>query len=815
MAGAIIGALRVVLGIDTAQFEAGSKRAEDRAYALGERIGKSMRGAILSTTSLKSALVGLGGALALKELAGATQRAFDYADAIQDLSDRTGASTKTIQEFRYAAQMSGSGVEVADAALERFGRTLGLAQSGSDAQVKLFKDLGVTSGNFDTALLQTMDGLAKLPSIQQRAALGFQLFGKSSSTLTNLLGQGSKGFNELGAAAHELGIVIADDVIRNAGGANDQLDKLKMILNAQFANAVVKNANSLVSLADGIMAVTGALLKFMSSNPQAALAIMGGLAGSRAGLPGAAAGAIAGYAAGTKLRHNAEDANGDLAFRRKAFRAAIADRHARDANKTTVFGTRRASGSGDGSAAEVVRQGQLYRQAIAAAQARGGSSGTKTLPTVGTSAAASAANKAKSDAAKAEREREHAAKEAKRNEEAYNSDLSRLNIEQLGLKQQIATDLRTSAMYEHDRVTADGEASQYEITSKEQDGKLTAAQAERLRLVQARNTELQHTAINWKLDDDLVREQVLTSDATLSLQADLLRGQLDGARTQAERRRIELSLLDIEYDRQRAALESVIALHSSTDAEKALAQARLDQLGALKGIDQANVRRGTMGPLEQYLDSIPKSAAEANEAYQQVASDGLKSLNDGLANAITGSKSLADVFKNVSDQIISDLVRIAVQQAIVKPLAGMLFGGGSSGGGIGGLLSGLFGRGSGVNSGVGMNTGVLSSAGSGLVGSGLPRLAKGGSFMVTGRTGLDQNMLALNGVPTAMVNHGERVHVTPANDRGQAQPARVLVAVEEGALFRPVIRSESGAVASAGMTTVAKKQSQRSRYTLS
>ncbi|RYE52592.1 MAG: hypothetical protein EOP20_14700, partial [Hyphomicrobiales bacterium] len=341
-----------------------------------------MRGAILSTTSLKSALVGLGGALALKELAGATQRAFDYADAIQDLSDRTGASTKMIQEFRFAAQLSGSSVEVADAALEKFARTLGLAQSGGDAQVKLFKELGVTSGNFDVALRQTMDGLAKLPSTQQRAALGFQAFGKSSATLTGLMGQGSSGFDELAAKAQELGIVLKDDVIRNAGGANDKLDTLKMILNAQFANAVIQNANSLVSLADGITTLTGAVLKFLSSNPQAALAIIGGLAGSRAGLPGAAIGAIGGYAAGTKLGHNADDANGDLAFRRKAFRAAIADRHARDANKTTVFGTRRAAGTGDGSAAEVVRQGRLYQQAIAAAKAGGGSTGTKTLPVV-------------------------------------------------------------------------------------------------------------------------------------------------------------------------------------------------------------------------------------------------------------------------------------------------------------------------------------------------------------------------------------------------------------------------------------------------
>ncbi|MES3154341.1 phage tail tape measure C-terminal domain-containing protein [Sphingomonas faeni] len=811
MAGAIIGALRVVLGIDTAQFEAGSKRAETRAYALGERIGKSMRGAVLSTTSLKSALVGLGGALALKELAGATQRAFDYADAIQDLADRTGASTKTIQEFRFAAQLSGSSVEVADAAMEKFARTLGQAQAGGDAQVKLFRQLGVTSGNFDEALRQTMDGLAKLPSTQQRAALGFQAFGKSSATLTGLMGQGSRGFDELAAKAQELGIVLKDDVIRNAGGANDKLDALKMILNAQFANAVVQNANSLVAMADGLTTLTSAVIKFLSSNPAQALAIIGALAGSRAGPIGAAIGGIAGYATGTALKRNADDANGDLDFRRKAYYAARRDQRARERSQQSggLITVRRANGSGDGSAAETERQRTLYQNARAARKAGLGAPKSVALPKVGTGEAGSAASKAKSDAAREAREREHAAKEAKRNEEAYNSDLSRLNVEQLGLKQQIATDLRTSAMYEHERVTAEGDAAQYEITSKQQDGKLTAAQAERLRLVEARNIELQHTAINWKLDDDLVREQVQISDETLSLQGDLLRGQQDGARTQAERRRIELSLLDIEYDRQKAALESVLALHSSTDAEKAIAQARLDQLGTLKGIDQANVRRGTMGPLEQYLDTMPKNAAEANEAFQQVASDGLKSLNDGLADAITGSKSLADVFKNVSKQIISDLVRIAIQQAIIKPLSQSLFGASSASGsgGSGGLFGKLF---KAASTALGSKTPVQTPS----TGVGLPRLAKGGSFRVAGNTGLDRNVLALNGVPTAMVNYGERVHVTPANDVGRQTPSVVQLVLGEGQLFEPRVTGIAGNVSVETVDRVSAAQNRLRRRTL-
>lgn len=84
-------------------------------------------------------------------------------------------------------------------------------------------------------------------------------------------------------------------------------------------------------------------------------------------------------------------------------------------------------------------------------------------------------------------------------------------------------------------------------------------------------------------------------------------------------------------------------------------------------------------------------AAELNAAYEDVAVSGLRSLNDGLTEAIMGSKSLGDVFKNVANQIIADLIRIAVQQAIVRPIAEALFGGksGKSGGGfnLGNIIS--------------------------------------------------------------------------------------------------------------------------------
>src|SRR3546814_7359773 len=53
-----------------------------------------------------------------------------------------------------------------------------------------------------------------------------------------------------------------------------------------------------------------------------------------------------------------------------------------------------------------------------------------------------------------------------------------------------------------------------------------------------------------------------------------------------------------------------------------------------------------------------------------------------------GAESLGAAFKNVANQIIADLLRIAIRQAIIKPLAGALGLGFADGGEIPGFASG-------------------------------------------------------------------------------------------------------------------------------
>jgi len=75
---------------------------------------------------------------------------------------------------------------------------------------------------------------------------------------------------------------------------------------------------------------------------------------------------------------------------------------------------------------------------------------------------------------------------------------------------------------------------------------------------------------------------------------------------------------------------------------------------------------------------LEREGDNVDQALNDIAAGGLESLGDGIADAIMGAQSLGEAFSNVANQIIADLVRIAVRQALIKPLAGAIGGVGFS-----------------------------------------------------------------------------------------------------------------------------------------
>lgn len=245
----LIGALRVSLGADTANFEKGMKRARGEMAAMQK-----------ASAALKTAFVGMAGLLAFDQFASLAKAGLDYASSLGEVAAQLGVSTRALQEYRYAASQAGIEQAEMDKALEQLTRRLGDAAQGVKEPLKALERLGVTvrdnNGHVRDAgetIPLIAEGLKSIESPAERAAILVDLFGRAGQKLAPLLEGGAEGVNNLRNAAHKLGIVLSDSDIQNADDAADKLSAVKQVLEAKIAGVVARNAKEIANLAEKLL----------------------------------------------------------------------------------------------------------------------------------------------------------------------------------------------------------------------------------------------------------------------------------------------------------------------------------------------------------------------------------------------------------------------------------------------------------------------------------------------------------------------------------------------------------------------------------
>ena len=213
------------------------------------------------------------------------------------------------------------------------------------------------------------------------------------------------------------------------------------------------------------------------------------------------------------------------------------------------------------------------------------------------------------------------------------------------------------------------------------------------------------TSLQGRLDArayaaEIERENAALAQARFEAETEALQIQLSLADTEAERKRIALKLLEADERYLEYKLQEVLNSKVADENAKAAAQIALDAQRATAPGRREEVARANETTVERYLRDLQKTPDQINEAIDRIKIGGLEDLNDGLVDTLMHAKSvgeafrsLGDIFKSVADQIVADLLRIAIQQMVVKPLATSLFGGGGGDGGAGGFFAGLFAEG--------------------------------------------------------------------------------------------------------------------------
>jgi hypothetical protein len=618
---ALIGALRVSLSAETAQFEAGMRRAQRTANQTNSAFKKSFGGL---GNIVKAGFAGVVTGLSIGLITQGVKAALDYAGSLGEISQQLGVTTKDLQVFRYAAGQAGISQEEMEQGLGRLTKAMGQAQAGSKTMIAAFNAIGISVDDIrdkdaGEVFRLMADGLAKIPNAADRAAVEVAIFGRAGQKLDTLLAGGSAAINELAQAAEQLGIVLSDEQIQKADQTADKLEAVKTVLSARIAGVVADNADAIFQLADALANVAavavqaaanfGNFINIASRNIEFLMNPIAFIAKGR----------LQGSGNVTGLNKAGSSVTVDLP-------PAKPPKAAASGGGIKPF---LASGGGGG-------------------RSRGGGSND------------------------AERKRQ----EALRNAFQFDQEILRAQMDTLRAQQSLATDYSERAALSIQMLNLEQQGFQREMEYAVASGDLSKAQAAQLEAEFAKKDALERQAVLAEEEAQRYEDYNALEQVDFDLQRDILDSQLQIADTAKEQRSIRLRLLDLDYRAEQARLETILADEQASYAAKEEARRRLANLKNTYGNDRQGVIRDTAGPFEQAQIQF----GDLSEEMESLKVQGIMGAADALTALTGGFEDFKDAAISAIKQVIAEFIRLQMIKFLMNIAGGI---GGMGGGGMG------------------------------------------------------------------------------------------------------------------------------------
>lgn len=256
--------------MDTAQFEAGARKAKATAGGLQGALGGFTKsfgavagGAAVGTAAVAAFTYGMNLATA----------ALENADALSAAATKIGVTAEALQGLRFAAEDADIPITAMDSGLSALNATLGALKTGiGDGKIrKAFEALGIP----DSQLKSMVDATDLLPVLADKIsevgtqAEQVQIAKKLGvEELLPLLQRGSTGIKDLTDRARELGLVMDEQVVTSLADMSREMEiadgRLKMAslrLGAELTPALVATKNWLAEAADGFRLLYGEITK--------------------------------------------------------------------------------------------------------------------------------------------------------------------------------------------------------------------------------------------------------------------------------------------------------------------------------------------------------------------------------------------------------------------------------------------------------------------------------------------------------------------------------------------------------------------------
>jgi lambda family phage tail tape measure protein len=219
-----IARLGVVLGINTAEFQAGIKSAMKSVDKLVNALPK----------------IGLAAAAAGAGLAVLVKKGIDELDKLDEVSQKIGVTVENLSSLGKVAKIEGMSIDDLAGSLVKLTRTISEANTGSEQAAQAFKSMGLdpsTFKNSEDALLQISDKFSQYRDGLKKTALAVDLFGKSGAAMIPFLNQGSDLIKQIQGELDSFGNASTKAAVE-AAEFNDRMAKMGIVVNTLFQKFV-------------------------------------------------------------------------------------------------------------------------------------------------------------------------------------------------------------------------------------------------------------------------------------------------------------------------------------------------------------------------------------------------------------------------------------------------------------------------------------------------------------------------------------------------------------------------------------------------
>lgn len=204
-------------------------KTDEKASGVASTLGKGVKTAAKwSAAIVGGATAAAGGMVKMAESSAAT------ADRVDKMSQKIGVSRQAYQELDFICSQTGTSVDKLGTGM----KTLRGAMA-NDKNAEIFNSLGIAVTDADgkmrdseAVMWDTINALQNVSNETEKAVLAQKLFGKSGQELMPLLNGQSGSIDEMKKKAHDLGLVMSDELIDSGVGLSDSLDQTKRAFSA-------------------------------------------------------------------------------------------------------------------------------------------------------------------------------------------------------------------------------------------------------------------------------------------------------------------------------------------------------------------------------------------------------------------------------------------------------------------------------------------------------------------------------------------------------------------------------------------------------